>query len=119
MNPKYLNGIYQYASFLQDEKKDFRKAREYYEMGLKIEPTNLRFLHAHSGCLAQMNEIEEAEKTYLLAMKYYPQDVDVLRSYAHFLSAYKKNDEAAENLNFKLLQIIPDDPYVLINVRNY
>jgi len=96
-------------------KKDLETAKVYYERALACQGNNSRILQSYSALLAQMNDFDNADKTYLKGLEQDPENLDLIRSYAHYLSAYKHDHNEAEKYNLQALNLAHDDPYVLIN----
>jgi len=115
VNPNYVHALYNYAMFLQDDKKDLASAKQMYERALCLQGSNVRILQSYSALLAQMHKLDEADVYYKLAISKDPDNVDLLRSFAHYLSAYRGQHAQAEHFNLKALTICRDDPYILLN----
>lgn len=91
------------------------------------EANNSRILQSYFVLLSQLNDLDTAEQGYLKALHREPNNLgtsldlslsdvlDMIRGYAHFLSAYRHNHQEAERYNLKGLEIAPDDPYILVN----
>lgn len=72
-------------------------------------------MRSYSYLLAELNEVDEADKYYQRALKSEPNNFELLRSYAHYLHVYRNDYEAAEKWNLKALKLQPNDPFCLLN----
>eukprot|EP01029_Cantina_marsupialis_P027290 TRINITY_DN758_c0_g1_i1.p1 TRINITY_DN758_c0_g1~~TRINITY_DN758_c0_g1_i1.p1 ORF type:complete len:837 (+),score=257.98 TRINITY_DN758_c0_g1_i1:251-2512(+) len=110
-----------YAFFLEDQWGDLEGAKRMYKHALKANPYHVRSLYY----LAMMNhysfkEYNEAERLYKLALECHEEQGGVghancLKDYGNFLSNARKDNELAEIMYQKALEVDPSHPRALIS----
>ena len=98
-----------YAVFLQNTKKDYAQAEEYYLKALKLDPDDATINQNYAGVLRHKKDYTQAEEYYLKALKLDPDNATFNSHYALFLTHSKKDYAQAEKYHLKALELDPDD----------
>lgn len=109
-SPEY----YFYLGIGYYQKKDYQKALETYQEGLKVIPKENRVLisnfYGQIGDLYyQMGNMEETYKAYDQALKYNENNAFVLNNYSYFLTLDKKDLKKAERMAALCIKLEPNN----------
>lgn len=106
-----------YASFLYEGRRDYKKAQELYLQVLEANLDNAVNLGNYASLLeTALHEYDKAEQMYLRAIKAEPKRASILSNYANFLSVVRQDDDKAERL---YEQAIEADPRRAKTLGNY
>jgi Tfp pilus assembly protein PilF len=98
-----------YANFLWQIRKEYKKAEKYYKKALELEPNHADYNGNYANFLTLIQkEYDKAEKYYIKALEIKPNDADYNGNYANFLTLIRKDYENAEKYYEKALEIEPN-----------
>ena len=111
-SPELMND---YAVFLQNTKKNYAQAEEYYLKALKLDPEDATINRNYAGVMRHKKNYAQAEKYYLKALDLEPDNADINSHYALFLAFYKKDYAQAEKYYQKALELNLEPDSAVIN----
>lgn len=116
MNPKNLQNLTNYISFLHTIKNDYEGAETYYQKALEAEPNNADYLSNYAFFLENIKQdYKGAEDYYLKALESKSDNTHHLRNYAFFLENIKKDYEGADAHYRKAIEAEPNNADYLSN----
>ncbi len=120
IDPKYVNVLCNYASFLGEIRKDYDKAEEYYKKALGLDPKYVNVLGNYALFLSEIRkDYDKAEEYYKKALGLDPKYVNVLGNYAQLLNDIRKDYDKAEEYYKKVWEIDPKDATNLGNFAGF
>ncbi len=120
-NPGSPELIGNYASFLDNIRKDYDKAEELYKKAIHIDSEDVTNLGNYGLFLQGIRkDYDKAEELYKKAIHIDSEDVTKLGNYGLFLHFIRKDYDKAEELYKKVIQLDPEDPIAFTNyAQNY
>ncbi len=104
-----------YAVFLQNTKKDYAQAEEYYLKALELDPEDATINQNYAGVLRHKKDYAQAEEYYLKALELDPDNATFNSHYALFLTHSKKDYAQVEKYHLKALKLDPEDATINIH----
>lgn len=86
MNPNHVSGLFKYATFLRNPKRNrIQEAEVYYRRCLTIDPNHIECFRSYKKLLKQFPEYVENAEKFLKEIKSRPDFMELKNNYATFL----------------------------------
>jgi Tfp pilus assembly protein PilF len=110
----------EYALYLKNFRKDFKRAQEMFERALKIDLNSYSNLGNYANFLKDcLKEYNKAEEMYGRALKIKPDSTVTAVNYALFLHAIRREYDRAQELYERALVIEPNNPITLSSYASF
>jgi Tfp pilus assembly protein PilF len=114
-DPKRARNLWNYADFLEKQRKDINAAVEYYPRAIEADPKDARRLGRYALFLNRRGDMDAAEAFYRRAIETDPKQVNNLGNYALFLENQRGDMDAAEAFYKRAIEADPKNAYSLGN----
>ncbi|SEE86876.1 Tfp pilus assembly protein PilF [Pseudomonas migulae] len=117
--PEDSDAIYNYAQLIFEHDKDFDKALALVERAMALAPEDPDAFGLYAEILSEKKDFSRAGDVYRKAVRKFPDNAEILLSYANFLSDSLEEYERADKFYKKALEIEPDSLTCILHYSKF